>query len=439
MTEKQRWLSRYDVIIVGSGTAGGTLFSELSILWPGLQVLLIEAGGVVKDGEDGQFWPFFLKHYRNFVLLSRSPSTVIYAGAMVGGTSVISCGNMNRNSVLEEAFRDRGVELSSYLGRAEKMLGVKPLASNKIIGGSKILVQASQQTGFKLLPMPKAVEASCDGCGDCVMGCHKKAKWDVRPGIELAQSSNYHLLPNTTVRKVVFDNRGRAIGVDLGWGRKIDAPIVVLATSGLGTPKILLNSGVKNEAIGCGLSIHPFEVTYGRKKGQTQQKGMSMAAFCKPEEGIVISPFIDQRSQKELACGPAWSLQNPLPEVLGLMVKVKDPESDGRVYGNGWISYSVPPEARQRLKRGAEMAREILLAADVDPKTITTTSMFPRGAHPSCTAKLGKVVDSSLEVFGHRGLFISDSSAIPLSTGTPPILTLVGLNLYLAERLSKKF
>ena len=157
-----------------------------------------------------------------------------------------------------------------------------------------------------------------------------------------------------------------------------------------------------------------------------------------PEEGILLSPFIDERSQKVLACGVRWSLMNSRSKVLGIMVKVADPEAEGKINRKGNITYTIPDKAKYRLKRGAKIAREILLEAGVNNEPLITTSHFPRGAHPSCTAAVGKAVDSNLEVYGYDSLFVSDASVIPKATGTPPILTLVALNIRLSDYLRNR-
>jgi choline dehydrogenase-like flavoprotein len=426
---------KYDVIIVGSGTAGGTLVQQLSQSRPDLHILLIEKGVRIKPEENGKFWPFVLKHYRNFVIGSRSQEgVVIYAAEALGGTSVVSCGNLVRSARLEEKFAKLGVDLILSLAEAENLLKVKPLLTSRILGGSATIMQAANILGYPMAPMPKGVAKQCNSCGNCVLSCGAEAKWDVRPGIEASlQGDMVDLLPSTKVRRVIFSEQ-EVKGVELRSGKTISARNVVLCAGGLGTPVILQNSGIE---AGEGLTIHPFVVTYGwLPNGHTQQKGMTMSAYYKPEEGIMLSPFLDHWSQKLLACGLFWSLRYPLSQVLGIMVKVADPESTGKVNANGRVNYSIPFEAQHRLESGAAKAGEVLLAAGVEQSTLNTTFRFPRGAHPSGTARLGEVVDVNLEVSNRKGLFISDASVIPLATGTPPILTLVAINIRLAMHLS---
>ncbi len=138
----------YDVIIVGSGAAGGTLIYYLSKHRPDLKFALIEKGGVIKNGEEGKFWPFFLKHYRRFGMLNRSKEgVVIYAAEVLGGSTTVSCGNAVRSSILEKRFEELGIDLSAALLEAEKELMVKPMAGNRRIGGSAKIMEAAQDLG----------------------------------------------------------------------------------------------------------------------------------------------------------------------------------------------------------------------------------------------------------------------------------------------------
>jgi choline dehydrogenase-like flavoprotein len=422
---------QYDVIIVGSGAAGGTLAYQLSQVCPDKRILLIEKGGVVKEGEAGKFWPFFLKYYRRLVLGSRSKEgVIIYAGEMLGGTTVISCGNMVRSPELERRFYELGVDdLNDYFAQAENQLGVKALPAERIMAGSATITSAAGRLGLLMAPMPKAVKTTCDNCGNCVKGCHRNAKWDVRAWIKQASAVNVDVVRGTV--KKVLRHGDKAIGVQLTT-EKYFSHRVVLAAGALNTPQILLRSGID---AGRGLSIHPFEVVYGKVIGESRQtKGISMAAYYKPVPKILLSPFLDEKSQMFFACGSKWILKNSREKLLGIMVKVADPEANGRVYANG-ISYQLPAAAQRRLDKGYDLAQNILLKAGCQIGSIVRTAKFPRGAHPQGTAKIGEVVDRNLRVYKMPGLYVSDASILPLATGTPPILTLVALNLRLARHL----
>ncbi len=427
----------YDVIIIGSGAAGGTLLYRLSKIRPDLKLLLIEKGRMISNGEEGRFLPFILSHYRRFAVGSRSKEgVVVYAGQALGGTTPMACGNLVWSDKLEAEFFQRGVDLGQARLEAEELTGAKPLPEHRIIRGSRSLKYASDFLGYPMISMPKGVSDKCDGCGDCVLACHTGAKWDTRILIEKSWTKpNVDTMVYKPVKRVVRE--GELSRVELP-DLSVYARIVVFCAGGLATPAILQRSGVE---AGKGLTIHPFINVYGEPiLPLTQKKGMSMACYHKPTDDTLLSPFLDHWSQLPLACGLWWSMRHSLKKILGIMVKVADPEAGlyGKVNPDGSFHYRIEPEVRERLIRGGEIAREILLQADVAEASLMDTMRFPRGAHPSGTAKLGEVVGPELQVAGQDGWYVSDASVIPLATGTPPILTLVALNIFLAKLLAGK-
>lgn len=78
------------------------------------------------------------------------------------------------------------------------------------------------------------------------------------------------------------------------------------------------------------------------------------------------------------------------------------------------------------------IAKEILIKAGVDPKSIIITS--PRGAHPGGTAPIGITVDKNHET-KIKNLFVADASVLPEAPGLPPILTIIALSKRLAKIL----
>jgi len=116
--------------------------------------------------------------------------------------------------------------------------------------------------------------------------------------------------------------------------------------------------------------------------------------------------------------------------MLGLMAKITD-DNVGEVHVNGAIHKSVTESDREKLDKGIEISREILVQAGVDPKSLYTSRI--RGGHPGGTAGMGRVVnfDQETEI---SSLFVSDASVFPVSLGAPPVLTIIALS----KRFSKK-
>ncbi len=431
--------NNYDAIVVGSGAGGGTIAYELSKR--GKKVLIIEAGREINPFHLGRFWPMVIwpGYYHRLGALNRSvEGTIIYCTRNVGGTTVVSCGNMIRS--LETEFASLGIYLRNAFQEVEQEIEVMPIPKGRNITGTKAIMEAAQNLGHNMLSMPKGMVnmfASCNICGNCVLGCSRQAKWDARFYIKQAVENRAKIMSSTRVRKILFSGIGRVKGV-LAWGpngeQKINSELVILSAGGLGTPVILRNSGIP---AGKGLFIDPFNVTYGITSGLNQLKGVSMGAVLDyhKEGGFILSPFIDHLSQQLLFCPSWWNLVYHFPRtrMIGIMAKIAD-EREGEVYADGSFSKLLTARDHSHLKSGAEMAAEILKQAGA--KSIITTK-HPRGAHPGGTAAIGEIVDNNLQVVGCDGLYVCDASVFPEAPGLPPILTTVALAKWLGKKLTE--
>jgi len=64
-------------------------------------------------------------------------------------------------------------------------------------------------------------------------------------------------------------------------------------------------------------------------------------------------------------------------------------------------------------------------------------ALKPLGAHPSCTCRIGDVVDSNLET-KIRNLYCCDASVLPSSMGAPLVWTLASLGKRLAKHIDNR-
>lgn len=429
----------YNYLIVGSGPGGAAIALELARA--GKSVLVVEAGQEVHREQLGSFWsqvvyPGYYKKLAAFNL-SREGATV-YRTENIGGTSVVSCGNMVRS--LEPELLSRGIDIDEYFRLAEMEVNIEPVPDSFIIGGTSLLGQAADAIGVDMQAMPKGVNRGkkCNSCGDCVLGCRREHKWDARSMLALAQRLGAQIMPGTRVEKVLLGNGTQAEGViakNRTKGRhKIIAENVILSAGGLSTPVILLRSGI---ASGHGLFVDFFNTTFGlvHEKKDFQAKNITMGLVAEfKEQGFILSPYLDHWSQQLLFCPPGWNLQRKLGGYtqLGIMAKIGD-ERQGEVFASGEFSKYPTKADQERLRAGAEVAAKILRKAGA--RSIITTN-HPRGAHPGGAAAIGEVVDNNLKAFGCSNLYVCDASVLPESPGKPPILAIVALAKRLAVHLS---
>jgi len=212
----------------------------------------------------------------------------------------------------------------------------------------------------------------------------------------------------------------------------VSADRVILCAGGLATPVILQKSGLE---AGGGLFVDLFVNTYATIRGLSLAHEPTMTLvdlqFHK-ERGFLLSPFINQpRILRGVEGGLALATAS-LNDLVGIMVKTTD-ERAGRVHPDGGVSKPVLPADHRRLHEGSAMAREILVRAGANPKSVIVSRV--QGAHPGGTAAIGEVVDENLET-KLSGLFCCDASVLPATPGLPPILLIGALAKYLARRLA---
>jgi len=332
-----------DIIIVGSGIGGATIAKELAKRKK--KILILERGSFYHPNQIGSELCAY-KFYDRHGLWSKTKEGIFYYRAlMVGGTSVVSCGNGTRS--LEKEFKKLGMDLTKEFIEVEKELNIKPISGRLIGKGTKKIMQAADKLGFKMEPMPKYINIrKCDACGNCVLGCQSEAKWTALQYLTQAQENGVSLLTGINVTKVLVSKR-RAIGLQ-GFnqaGKRIEkfANIIVLAAGGIGTPIILQNSKIK---AGDKLFLDLFNVTIGLTKDKGLTKEPVMAAVHH-NRGFVLSPFIDTplvlASVVPLSLRRNIKISTQRDHLLGIMVKIKD-DCRGRVNKDGSIEKTITPK-----------------------------------------------------------------------------------------------
>jgi choline dehydrogenase-like flavoprotein len=420
----------YDYLIVGSGTGGATLAHDLATR--GKEVLIVECGR--REPSVGTFKDCVQYYDANKITKIPRKSqegTILWRTLMVGGSSMVACGNGVR--CLEKELEELGISLTNELRESEEYLHVALIPDSLLSDGSHHIAEAARECGYTFQRMPKYVnEEKCKACHGCSLGCRNDARWSALQTITEAENLGVELYTSTTIDHVLTQN-GKVYGVE---GISPSGPIqlkaktVILAAGGLGTPVILQRSGI-SEA-GGNLFIDMFINTYGttRETNLVHEPQMALIDLeFHQENGFLLSPYINiPRQVRLIEAGIQGSLMNA-NRMLGLMIKTRD-DPTGRVYPDGSVSKPVTIKDQERLRKGHQIASEILIKAGVDPKSILKT--IPAGAHPGGTAAIGTVIDNNMQT-RIEGLYVCDASALPVTPGLPPILIIMAL----ARRLAK--
>lgn len=425
-------MDKYDYLIVGSGAGGATLAKELSTR--GKKPLIVETG--ILEEKVGRFRDTFRFFDMQKIIPAPRKSREglsMWRALMAGGTTVVSAGNGGR--CLEKELSELGVNLKAELAETEAEMPVKPIAERLLSDGSREIMRASRELGYNMEPMPKFInEKACRKCGQCCFGCANGAKWTALDYLKAAEENGAQVIYNTRCSGVITENgkaKGiRAIGPD---GEvEIMADVVILAAGGLGTPEILLKSGIKNA--GTGLFLDLVIDTYGTTDGLNQAYEPANALVCRDfyeSKEIILTPFVQHPRLIKFTEVGIKGLTMADDKTIGIMTKIRD-ECSGRVFPDGSVSKTVTEKDRQKLNEGADISREILKKAGAKATVVSSTM---GGSHPGGTAAIGRVVDKDLQT-EIDNLFVCDGSVLPTSAGLPPILTIVALAKRLAKQLA---
>lgn len=417
----------YDYIIVGGGHCGLILAKELSD--KNKKVLVLEKGRFLS--RVGNVWDA-ATYFDKCALAASRQGVTIYRTFGVGGTGVVGCGNAVEFTDKEhEAI---GIDFKSELAELKKESYVHLEGLPSAVGkASQRIMQEANNLGYSMGLMPKFNKTGkCMSCGQCAVGCKYGVKWNSRDSYNLIKNGSVDLITDFSVKKIVELN-GRVEGVEGEDGKMYLADKVILSAGGIGTPIILQNSGL---AAGDNLFVDAFTMTYGVSKEYNQRKELPMSVVCTrfhESDGFVMAPFVDPNFIG-LFTGLQFSKLAHIfgiDKLMGIMVKIND-DNIGRVNRDGSIDKEMTASDQNKLKKGSDIAKEILVKCGVNPKTIFVTKV--KGAHPGGTAAIGKVVDKNLQT-KIKNLYVCDCSVFPFAPGLPPMLSLIALTKWFAKTI----
>jgi choline dehydrogenase-like flavoprotein len=464
-----------DVAIVGSG-AGGAVAAAL-LAEAGLDVLVLEAGSHYdRDNYPTDRLEAIAAIYRDagLTIAEGRPPIPVPVAKVVGGTTVINSGTCFRapEPVLESWRDEHGVawaaDLADDYTEAEDFLRVTQLDPARMGRNGQLAMEGAEAIGASGGPIHRNA-GTCVQCSSCPYGCAIDAKQGMHVSyLPRAVAAGARVRAGVEAKRVLLES-DRAVGLACaarnGDGRSrrftVRARRAVISAGGaLGTPELLLRSGLGGGQVGRNLHMHP--ACWVGARYEEEVRGW---------EGVMQSYYVDEWEDRgvlleatftPLAFGGAWLVgagrehQRSMLEfghVGSIGVQLTD-RSRGRIgLGNGALraSYALTREDAQRVAFGIARAAEIHFAAGAtevypnipragvlkprDLSNFEATSFKPselrlEAFHPMGTARIGAderagVCAADGSVNGTRGLYVADASLFPTAVGVNPMMTII--------------
>ena len=526
-----------DFVVVGSGAAGGVMAKELSTR--GYSVVVLEQGPRL---EPNQFEHDEFKYTFNNGIANPAPTAwrkveteeakvgqglLLYA-RLVGGSSVHFTANFWRLHEIDFVERSRlgGIpdadlqdwpityaDLEPYYTKVDWEVGVSgtpgpfdpprsrpyplppmPVKSSGVLfeRGARKLGLHPQSSPMAILSKPFNGRNACQHCGYCIQfGCEYGAKSSsLASMIPVAEATGKcEIRPNSYVRKVEVDARGRATGVVYFDAQKQEqrqrAKAVVLCANGAETPRLLFNSASSRFADGLanssgmvgknlmfnggagamGLFEHPLNeyksiqctrlshdfYDSDPKRGyyggggidaRFQQYPIGWALGGLPHDaptwgGEYKRMVGDYFNRSMLAAGHTTSLPVPTNNIT-LDPKIKDAWGIPALR----VTYKDHPDDVKIAQFLLDRSMEILDAAGAQKTWVSYPAVEQQfTAHLLGTCRMGKdprtsVIDIDHRTHDVRNLFICDGSSMVTSGRGQPTMTIMALAFRAGERIA---
>jgi len=471
-----------DALVVGTGAGGAVAGRELAEA--GLDVAFLEEGDFHAARDYGHASPLeaiqLLYRKGGLTFTTGNASIVLPAGRCVGGTTVINSGTALRAMPGavdrwrdEFGLRELAANLEAAYARVEETLHVAPVAPEVFGRNGDLFRKGAERTGHRGSVLTRAAR-DCRGSGRCCMGCPNDAKQATHLSyVPRALRAGARLYVRCRVRRILVEG-GRAAGaVAEAGGREVvfRAPIVVVAAGAVFTPLLLAGVPRSGSGLGRHLRIHPASrvvglfdeevrgwegVPQGYHLEDTLEEGISI-------EGIFVPPTLMSPSLPDF--GPAIMGRYNQLGMIGYRVLE---ETEGRVLPrvlgrpSSWpvVWYWLRRSDVTRLRRAASISAEILFAAGarrvftavhgfevldsmkdvarLSEAPISTGDLELSAYHAQGTARMADrpdlgVADPWGQVWGVRGLYVADASALPATPGTNPQVSIMAFATHVAS------
>jgi choline dehydrogenase-like flavoprotein len=485
----------YDVVIIGSGAGGGTVASELAPLArEGKKILVVEQGPRFADGEfngrELEMAPALYEDEGGF-LTADGTMTLAFGRAWGGSTVVYTGTSMQPPERVIRGWNIPGLTHADLDARARKYAAqnnVHFLSESELNDNNRLFVEGCRNAGYGAEQFPINVKG-CRGASLCNLGCPHGAKQGTdrvqlpaaaEAGVESVTRAEALRIEERAVIVRVSEKAPGAKGLPSEWAPgeyRIRAGMIVLAGGAVGSPALLLRSGLAGlpRSVGAGFTCHPAHILVGEHAREiTNDVGHPKSFFLDRavEEGFVLETcmYFPFTTAKNLAGfgAPHSTLMHAYPRLQMILVLACDkavPQNRVAVDRDGKpvVHYRFTPETIASLVRATRASARIFFGAgalrvhapSADPPLIERADAarvdelidarhFKPGkisvsaAHLMGGCGMGRdagnsVTDSRGIIHGRPWLRVADSSLFPDSLEINPYLTIMALADRVAE------
>jgi choline dehydrogenase-like flavoprotein len=405
-----------DILIVGSGAAGGVLAATLSELTK-RSIILVDKGGHYTSAFFNQReWDMRVLYAEGGARSTTDGAMPIRGGECVGGGTTVNYAlafdpvaavweRWKRERGLTGFSFDRsahdygvaGLNMASCLADVRTRVNVEEVADEKVNDNNRLLERGCRALGLSSKRFALNMR-DCIGCGFCTEGCaYDRKQGTLITYVPDAIGRGVRLIHHCEIQQLDFERRAgqlKAIGAharvrptkagsqpnsvapgDL----EIRAALVIVCAGSIESPALLQRSGHPDPhgVIGRGLILHPGLPIIGiMDRPLTNYRGITGSIysdhfytshgfyyeclFGHPVYGSVVLPFIG---------GEHFDLMRQYSRIAGFGVMLVDtPSRANRVEwhpatGQRRIFYGLSPDDRDRLRFAARTGVEIMFAA----------------------------------------------------------------------------
>jgi len=456
--------SRADAVVIGSGAGGAPAAALLAE--SGRRVLVLEAGPRLGTRDfSGREGEMLARLFRNAA--TEGTRQALYAGACVGGSTVVNDALCFRTPPPVLAAWREQLALEGFEAQVEQAWrDVHAEATDRAHTNrnAQRLALGAQRLGWRAEPIARNVRG-CANLGLCNFGCPTGAKQStLLTYVPRAERAGARVRAGLRAERIEIA-AGAVRAVRAG-ALRIETPLVLVAAGVLETPALLQRSGIQ---AGRDLQLHSSLYVSARYRepihgyhGPTMGWGVTEFAPDFMLENVTVHPIATALALPGFGRDHEAAMAS-LPFLARTVVLLRD-RSRGRVEADGKVRYALCRDDLARLRRGLAAAARLHLAAGAEAVFLPLQRPHRVRSEAEIEAALPRELDASLlaslyavhlfggapmgaspetsacneqgSVWGVRGLYVCDASALPGNTGVNPQITIMANALRVAAAIA---